>query len=139
MEENFVELSGTVEEIVFHNVDSGFTVLELMTDDEYVTAVGVIPEIAPGEELRLRGNWVMHQTFGRQFRVELFERSMPSSSADLYKYLASGAVHGIGAKTAEKIIERFGEDSFEILEKYLSNIQMSTVTLRNKSLLFYAW
>ena len=118
MEENFVELSGTVEEIVFHNVDSGFTVLELMTDDEYVTAVGVIPEIAPGEELRLRGNWVMHQTFGRQFRVELFERSMPSSSADLYKYLASGAVPGIGAKTAEKIIERFGEDSFEILEKY---------------------
>ena len=57
MEENFVELSGTVEEIVFHNVDSGFTVLELMTDDEYITAVGVIPEIAPGEELRLRGNW----------------------------------------------------------------------------------
>ncbi len=118
MEENFVELQGVVEEIVFHNEENGFTVLEIMTDDEYITVVGVIPEIAPGEELRLKGNWVSHPTFGRQFRAELYERKMPSTSAELYKYLASGAVAGIGAKTAEKIIERFGEDSFEILEKY---------------------
>ncbi len=118
MEENFVELQGTVEEIVFHNSDTGFTVLEIMTDDEYVTVVGVLADVAPGEELRLRGNWVIHQTFGRQFRAELYERKMPSTSAELYKYLASGAVPGIGAKTAEKIIERFGEESFEVLEKH---------------------
>ena len=118
MEESLVELQGTVEEIVFHNENTGFTVLEIMTEDEYVTVVGVIADVAPGEELRLRGNWVTHQTFGRQFRVELYERKMPSTSAELYKYLASGAVPGIGAKTAEKIIERFGEESFEILEKY---------------------
>lgn len=118
MEEKFVELRGVVEEIVFHNDENGFTVLEIMTDDEYVTVVGLIPEIAPGEELRLKGNWVSHPTFGRQFRAELYERKMPSTSAELYKYLASGAVAGIGAKTAEKIIERFGEESFEILEKH---------------------
>ena len=70
MEENFVELQGTVEEIVFHNSDTGFTVLEIMTEDEYITVVGVLADVAPGEELRLRGNWVNHQTFGRQFRVE---------------------------------------------------------------------
>lgn len=118
MIESFDEIHGTVEEVVFHNEDSGFTVLEIMTDEEYVTVVGVIPDIAPGEELRLKGNWVSHPTFGRQFRTELYERKMPSTSAELYKYLASGAVPGIGAKTAEKIIERFGDDSFEILEKH---------------------
>ena len=118
MEDNLVELVGSVEEIVFHNEDSGFTVLEIVNDEEYVTVVGVIPEVAPGEELRLKGVWTSHPTFGRQFRAELVERKMPSTSAELYKYLASGAVSGIGAKTAEKIIDRFGEESFEILEKY---------------------
>ena len=86
LEENFVELQGTVEEIVFHNSDTGFTVLEIMTEDEYITVVGVLADVAPGEELRLRGNWVNHQTFGRQFRVELYERKMPSTSAELYRY-----------------------------------------------------
>ncbi len=118
MEQDFVEIQGTVEDVIFHNDESGFTVLEITTEDEYVTAVGVLPEIAAGEELRLKGNWVTHPTFGRQFRAELCERKMPSTSADLYKYLASGTVAGVGAKTAQKIIERFGEDSFEILEKF---------------------
>ncbi len=118
MEQDFVEIQGTVEDVVFHNDESGFTVIEITTEDEYITAVGVLPEITAGEELRLRGNWVTHPTFGRQFRAELCERKMPSTAADLYKYLASGAVSGIGAKTAQKIIERFAEESFEILEKH---------------------
>lgn len=118
MEDSLVELVGSVEEIIFHNEDNGFTVLDIVNDDEYVTVVGVIPEVAPGEELRLKGSWTSHPTFGRQFRAELVERKMPSTSAELYKYLASGAVSGIGAKTAERIIERFGEDSFDVLEKY---------------------
>ncbi len=118
MVQEFVEIQGTVEDVIFHNDESGFTVIELTTEDEYITAVGVLPEIAAGEELRLRGNWVTHQTFGRQFRAELCERKMPSTAADLYKYLASGAVTGIGPKTAQKIIERFGEESFDILENH---------------------
>lgn len=118
MEQEFIEIQGTVEDVIFHNDESGFTVIELTTEDEYITAVGVLPEVAAGEELRLKGNWVNHQTFGRQFRAELCERKLPSTAADLYKYLASGAVTGIGAKTAQKIIERFGEDAFEVLENY---------------------
>lgn len=118
MEQEFVEILGTVEDVIFHNEESGFTVIELTTEDEYITAVGVLPDVAAGEELRLKGNWVTHQTFGRQFRAELCERKLPSTAADLYKYLASGAVSGIGAKTAQKIIERFGDESFDILEKY---------------------
>lgn len=118
MEAELVEIFGTVEDVIFRKEESGFTVLELSTEDEYITVVGVLPEVNAGEELRLRGNWVTHQTFGRQFRAELCERSMPSTAAELYKYLASGAVTGIGAKTAQKIIERFGDDTFEVLEKY---------------------
>lgn len=118
MEQEFIEIQGTVEDVIFHNDESGFTVIELTTEDEYITAVGVLPEVTAGEELRLKGNWVNHQTFGRQFRAELCERKLPSTAADLYKYLASGAVTGIGAKTAQKIIERFGEDAFDVLENY---------------------
>ena len=118
MEAELVEIFGNVEDVIFRKEESGFTVLELSTEDEYITVVGVLPEVSAGEELRLRGNWVTHQTFGRQFRAELCERSMPSTAADLYKYLASGAVTGIGAKTAQKIIERFGDDTFDILENH---------------------
>ena len=118
MEQEFIEILGTVEDVVYHNDENGFTVIELSTEDEYITVVGSFSEVAIGEELKLRGSWVMHHTFGRQFRAELYERKMPSNAADLYKYLASGAVTGIGPKTAQKIIERFGDDSFEVLEKY---------------------
>ncbi len=118
MEQEYIEIYGTVEDVVYHNDENGFTVIELSTEDEYITVVGSFSEVAAGEELRLRGSWVNHHTFGRQFRAELFERKMPSTAAELYKYLASGAVSGIGAKTAQKIIERFGDDTFEILEKY---------------------
>ncbi len=124
MKENLEEIHGFVEELVFRKPESGFTVLELSTDDEYVTVVGVLPEINVGEELKLRGTWNVHQTFGRQFKAELCERSLPSTAADLYRYLASGAVKGIGPKTAQKIIERFGDESFEVLEKHPKSLAM---------------
>lgn len=124
MNENLEEIHGYVEELVFRKPESGFTVLELSADEEYITVVGVLPEINVGEELKLRGTWVVHQTFGKQFRAELCERSLPSTSADLYRYLASGAVKGIGPKTAQKIIERFGEDAFEVLEKHPKSLAL---------------
>ena len=103
------EIHGYVEELVFRKPETGFTVLELSSDEEYMTVVGVLPEISVGEELKLRGRWVVHQTFGKQFKAELCERTLPSTAADLYRYLASGAVKGIGPKTSQKIIERFGD------------------------------
>ncbi len=124
MKENLEEIHGFVEELVFRKPESGFTVLELSTDDEYVTVVGVLPEINVGEDLKLRGTWNVHQTFGRQFKAELCERSLPSTAADLYRYLASGAVKGIGPKTAQKIIERFGDEAFEVLEKHPKSLAM---------------
>ncbi len=116
MDDNLIELHGFVEELVYRKPETGFTVLELSAEDEYITVVGVLPEISVGEELRLKGQWAVHQTFGRQFKAELCERSLPSTAADLYRYLASGAVKGIGAKTAQKIIEKFGDEAFDVLE-----------------------
>lgn len=116
MEEQYETLYGLAEELVFRREDTGFTVLDLMTEDgELVTVVGVLPEIAPGEELKLTGRWDQHASFGRQFRAEVCERAMPSTVAQMLKYLSGGAVKGIGPATAVKIVEAFGEQTFQVL------------------------
>lgn len=112
------EIHGTVEEITFRREDNGFTVMQFANDDELVTVVGILPDITEGEQLRLRGTWGFHPSFGRQFKVKLCERSMPSTAEDFYLYLASGAIKGIGPSTARKIIERFGDEAFDILENH---------------------
>lgn len=116
MDPQLEELCGVVEDVTYRREDTGFTVMDIFADDEYVTVVGVLPELSEGESVRLRGTWGYHATFGKQFKAQLCERSMPSSSADLLRYLSSGAVRGIGPTTAKKIIERFGENSFDVLE-----------------------
>ena len=118
MDNELVEIQGSVEELVYRKPENGFTVFELSTDEEYITVVGVLPELSVGEKLRLKGNWAVHRSFGKQFKAVLCERTLPSTAADLYRYLASGAIKGIGAKTAQKIIERFGDESFDVLENH---------------------
>lgn len=118
MNDNIFEetITGIVENVVFQNTVNYFTVIELNMEGEIVTAVGTLAEVAPGEELRLSGTWGSHEVFGRQFKISSCSRSLPDTTAKLYRYLSSGAVKGIGPKTAMKIIERFGEKSFEVLE-----------------------
>ena len=125
MDEEIIELRGTIEDIIFHNGDTGFTVIDLSVNDELVTAVGVLPGLSVGEIVRVRGKWDYHQSFGRQFKVDQCEREMPKSSSDMLKYLASGAIKGIGPKTAIKIVEKFGEETFNILEN--SPEELSTI------------
>lgn len=114
--EDLTELSGVAESVTFHNEETGFTVLELITEDEMVTVVGEMPEIFPGEELRLRGTWGSHPVFGRQFKAQYCERSLPASTDSILKYLSSGAIKGIGPATAARIVEKFGESTLEIME-----------------------
>lgn len=110
------ELKGVVESVTFRNEENGFTVLDLNCEGELVTAVGVLPHIDAGESLRLIGHFDFHSSFGRQFKIKLCERAMPKTTADLLKYLSSGAVKGIGPSTAAKIVDAFGENTFEVLE-----------------------
>ncbi|MBQ1284477.1 MAG: Flp pilus assembly complex ATPase component TadA, partial [Clostridia bacterium] len=110
-------LAGTVEYITFHNEQNGFTVLELSTEDELITVVGTFPMVSVGEELLLVGKYDTHPSFGRQFKAEMCERKMPSTAAAILRYLSEGGIKGIGPATAKKIVERFGENSLEIIER----------------------
>ncbi len=114
--DNQTVISGTVEGIVFRNAENGYSVLDVSSDGKLITAVGMLSCVEPGEELKIKGSWVNHPTFGRQFKVESCERKIPKSADDMLRYLSSGAIKGIGPATALKIVEKFGDETFEILE-----------------------
>ncbi|MGN0487061.1 MAG: ATP-dependent RecD-like DNA helicase [Acutalibacteraceae bacterium] len=109
-------MEGTVEDIIYTNPENGYTVLELSLEGKLVTAVGIMPSCCAGEKLKLKGQWTNHPTFGNQFKVSACERSMPKNAADMLRYLAGGAVKGIGPALAQRIVERFGDRTFEIME-----------------------
>ncbi len=113
----YEQLNGTVEHIVFCNDDNGWTVLELDTGDTVETVVGVLPRVQVGEMLRLQGGWTEHPSFGRQFKATACESSLPTDASAILRYLASGAVKGIGPVTAARIVDRFGADTLRILEE----------------------
>lgn len=116
MSDELLELNGSVESIIYRNESNGYTVLTLSCEDGDTVAVGIMPDVAEGEELRVVGVWKTHQSYGEQFAVEAFERTMPTGSASILKYLSSGAVKGVGPATARRIVETFGENSLEIIE-----------------------
>ena len=112
----YQQITGIVEDVVFYNSENSFTVLDVSSGGELITAVGTLPEITAGEKVVLIGAWDMHQSFGRQFRVIRFERYLPDTAAQFLKYLSSGAIKGIGPKTATQLVERFGDNTFNVIE-----------------------
>ena len=115
-EKSLLELSGSVERVVYHNDKNQYTVLELAAGDGLVTVVGAFPFVSEGEELRVYGAWDVHPSFGEQFKATAFERARPASTAAMLKYLSSGAVKGIGPATARRIIQTFGAKALEVIE-----------------------
>lgn len=109
-------IEGTIEGIVYSNPENGYSVIDLSADGALVTAVGIMPSCCVGEKIRLKGEWTTHPTFGKQFKASECERSMPKSAADMLKYLSSGTIKGIGPSTAAKIVERFGDRTFDVME-----------------------
>ena len=114
---NSAIINGTVQAVVFRNEDNGYCVLRLRTLDRVVTAVGTIPDVTPGETLTMEGEWQSHPSYGDQFRAESVERAMPNTADNIYEYLASGAIKGVGAKTAQMIVRHFGPKALEIIEE----------------------
>ena len=112
-----VRITGEVEDIIFQNKDNGYTVFSLTTENDEVTCVGVLPQIHSGEALEIRGEWKNHPVYGKQLQVQYYEKSMPTTQAGMEKYLASGLIRGIGAKTAKRIVEKFGETAFYVIEE----------------------
>ena len=115
-ENELLELSGTVENIIYKNEENGYTVLRLKNDSgELVTVVGCFPYAAAGESMIISGSWMNHSVHGRQFKAEFAQRLLPTSANAIYQFLAGGSVKGIGPATASLIVNRFGDDSLDVM------------------------
>ncbi|MCH5187561.1 MAG: ATP-dependent RecD-like DNA helicase [Oscillospiraceae bacterium] len=110
-----ITLEGEVYEIIYVNEDNGYTVCEIDVNGVLTVAVGHMPFLSAGETVRLTGSWITHSEYGKQLKVERLERMLPQSVSSIYSYLASGVISGIGASNARKIVDRFGEDTLDVL------------------------
>ena len=110
-------IEGYVEHIIFRNEDNGYTVLNLMSEGSEITCVGVFEYVSEGELLELHGTYVEHATYGQQLKVDSYETKIPEDTIAMERYLGSGAIKGIGAALAARIVRRFGEDTMRILDE----------------------
>ena len=115
-EEKLLRLEGVVENIVYRNDENGYTVLEISDGEDYITAVGVMPQTGAGDKVVLTGVFTEHKSYGRQFSARACEVCRPSEAADILRYLSSGAVKGIGPSTAQKLVAEFGDSTLDIME-----------------------
>ena len=109
-------LEGTVEHITYQNQNNGYTVCDISSDNALICAVGCMPSLACGEQVRLTGSWVNNPSYGEQFSVTMFERLMPKEAGAILLYLSSGIIKGVGEATARKIVDEFGSDTLKIIE-----------------------
>lgn len=116
-------LNGIVESIVFKSSDTGYTVIKFRENNIIHTAVGVLPHVKEGQNLKITGSWVNHSQFGKQFKVEECEEILPTSKDGIEKYLSSGIIQGIGPVTAKKIVNKFGEDTLNILDNNIERLK----------------
>ena len=116
-----LELRGTIEGVIYANADNGYAVCDLGTeDDDLVTIQGILPYVSEGDAVILWGRWIHNPKYGRQFAVERYERSLPADVNAILRYLSSRAIRGIGPKLAQKIVDEFGEDTFDVMENHPS-------------------
>ncbi len=111
-----LRLEGMIQSVIYTNPDNGYTVLEIADDEDCFPAVGILPSVNVGEHVSVVGTWVTHKDYGQQFKIEEIEVVVPKTDTHILRYLASGAVKGIGPAIAEKIVSRFGNRSLEIIE-----------------------
>ncbi len=122
--ENLLELEGIIENIVYRNEENGYTVIEIANGDDYITAVGIMPQASEGNTVRLTGFYTNHKNYGKQFSAATCEVCRPTESADILRYLSSGAVRGIGPSTAKTLVGEFGEATLDIMENEPSRVAL---------------
>ena len=135
--EDSIVLKGSVEDIIFENKDNGYTVFTIDTGEEEVVCVGTLERLNSGENVTLTGSWTMHLIYGKQFQVDYCEKTMPTTAEGIEKYLSSGLIKGIGPKTAKKIVDRFGEATFYVIEEKPDRLVEIRGITYEKSTLFY--
>ncbi len=109
---------GEIAEIIYQNEDNGYTIAEFETKDIMFTAVGYMPSVSAGERLKISGKWVEHHTYGEQFKIEVYEKCAPKGEGAILRYLSSGIISGVREATAKKIVEKFGEDTLDVIENH---------------------
>lgn len=110
-------IKGYIEHIIYRNEANGYTVLSLMADGEEVTCVGMFRGADEGESLEIQGSFTEHALYGRQFKAVAFHVTQPEDLVGIERYLGSGAIKGVGAALASRIVKRFGADTFRIMEQ----------------------
>ncbi len=143
------QLSGSVERITYYNPENGYSVVRLRPENKKIpglsrtglaTIVGNLPELSPGEHLRLKGQWVNHPRHGMQFKVEICEQSFPATVVGIKRYLGSGLIRGIGDRLAERIVDHFGEDTLDIIDGNIERLQeVPDIGPKRYRLIAHAW
>ncbi len=110
-------INGYVEHIIFQNKENGYTVMNVVVEGEEVTCVGLCKGLSQGENIEAQGDFIEHPLYGRQFKIISFHVEAPKDSVAMERYLASGAVKGVGAALAARIVKKFGDDTFRVLEE----------------------
>ena len=111
------KISGYVDHIIFQNSDNGYTVLELMSGETMITCVGMLMGLTDGMNVELEGEYTDHPSYGRQFKAARFTEKEPEDELAIERYLGSGAIKGVGAALAARIVRRFGKETFRIIEE----------------------
>ncbi len=115
----YIHINGTVEKIIYQSPESWYSVCDICTDGgEAITIVGIMPYISVGEGIEADGTWVSSKEHGKQFKVEDYKKVLPKQKNSILRYLSSGAIKGIGPKIAKKIVEQYGEDSFDVIANH---------------------
>ena len=120
MENNSIgeEIKGIVDSVTYKNRDNGYTVIKLKVAKELLVVTGNMPYLSEGDSVTVTGSYVNHPSYGRQFKCELCEVSMPETEAQVLKYLSGGAIKGVGPATALKIVEFFKDDALDVIENH---------------------
>ena len=111
-----MELTGEIETIIYRNETNGYTIANMIVDSEEITLVGYLPFVNKGDYIKVQGKIVNHPDYGEQLKVDTFEKVMPQTLDALEKYLGNGLIKGVGPATAKKIVEKFGEQTIEIMK-----------------------
>ena len=115
-QDELIEIRGSVEKITYKNQQNGYTVCTVKAGGEHITVVGTMPFISIGDDMKFSGIYTVHAVYGEQFLVKYYETATPKTVAAILKYLSSGIIKGVGPTTAERIVEKFGADSLEIIQ-----------------------
>ncbi len=110
-------IKGFIEHIIYRNHDNGYTVLNLMGDGEEITCVGFFKTMDQGETIEAQGEYITHQVYGRQFKIEHYKILPPDDVVSIERYLGSGAIRGVGEALAARIVKMFGADTYRIIEE----------------------